>query len=96
MVHLARTSSLWKKGCPVCGSPGVLLPENTADREKGIVMFQKGGTASQVLIYDTAGTDFLSEELLVEIFCVPTTLMFKKARSLKNLEVWIFVLLFWR
>lgn len=45
--------------------------------------FQTGGTASQVLIYDTAGTDFPSEELLGEIVCVPRTLMLKKAGSLK-------------
>lgn len=50
--------------------------------------FQKGGTASsQVLIFDTAGIDFLSEELLLEIFHVIRTLLLKKAKSLKNLEV---------
>lgn len=36
-----------------------------------------------MLIYDTAGTDFLSEELPGEIVCVPRTLMLKKAGSLK-------------
>lgn len=58
---------------------------------------QKGGTASHVLIFDTAGTDFLSEEFLGEIFHVIRTLMLKKKKSriIKNLEVWVFVLLFW-
>lgn len=47
--------------------------------------FQKGGTASsQVLIFDTTGIDFLSEELLLEIFHVIRTLMLKKSRILKE------------
>lgn len=50
VVNLAWTSSLWKKGCPVCRSPGILLSENTADWEKGTVSFWNGDTASPVLL----------------------------------------------
>lgn len=37
-----------------------------------------------MLIFDTAGIDFLSEELLLEIFHVIRTLMLKKSRILKE------------
>lgn len=43
-----------------------------------------------LFIYDTAGTDFLSKELLVEIIFLPQISMLKKAGSLKNWGVWIF------
>lgn len=36
MVHLARAASLRAEGCPVCGSLGLLLSEDSADGEEGL------------------------------------------------------------